>query len=78
MRIGPQPHACRPRLRLQRYQGGIVRVAPEHPRETSPDLFGVHIEAIDGNLRDGPAITVELLPRQLDLLLAHQFAQGLL
>ena len=77
MSIGPQPSARRPRLRLQRYQGRIVRVAPEHPRETSPDLFGVHIEAINRDLRDRSAVSVERLSSQLDLLLANQFAQRL-
>jgi len=78
MWVGPQPHTRSLRLIFQRNRRCAVRVAPEHPGETSPDLFGVHIEAIDGNLRDGPAIPVERLPSQLDLLLACQFAQGLL
>ena len=76
--VGPQPDARGFRLRFQCYQGWIVRVAPEQPSETSPDLFGVHIEAINRNLRDGSAVSVKRLPSQLDLLLAHQFAQGLL
>lgn len=78
MGIGPQPQARRLRLSFQRNQRSVVRVAPEHPRETSPDLLGVHIEAIDRHLCDRAAIPVERLLRQLDLPLADQLTEGLL
>ena len=78
MGVGPQTQARNLRLSLKCDQGFIFRVAPEHPRETSPDLLCVHVQAIDGYLGDGSTVSVERLPPQLYLLLGDQLSQRLL